>query len=252
MDLDAYLTRLGYPGSREPTLAVLRALQARHVQTVPFENLDIHLGRRIVLDETRLFDKIVNRRRGGYCYELNGLFAAALRQMGFDVNLVSAGVWDSDEGQFGPECDHLCLHVRLDGDWLADVGFGDWAREPLDLAVRGPQAPGPGRLYQVLADGDGYIAREQADGGEWRNAYRFTLQPLRLYDFTYGNHYMQTSPDTHFTQKRVCTLATPGGRLTLSDYRLIETEDGRRAERTLSGEDEWRSVLADRFGIRLD
>ena len=110
MDIHAYLSRIGYRGTLEPSAATLHALQQAHLLAVPFENLDIHLGRPIVLDQTALFDKIVARRRGGFCYELNGLFAVLLRELGFEVTLLSAGVARASGG-FGPEYDHLTLLV---------------------------------------------------------------------------------------------------------------------------------------------
>src|SRR6266540_1131840 len=105
MDIQAYLCRIHYRGGLAPTAAILRELHRAHLLTVPFENLDIHLGRPILLDQEALFDKIVTRRRGGFCYELNGLFALLLRELGFDVTLLSAGVAHADGG-FGPEFDH--------------------------------------------------------------------------------------------------------------------------------------------------
>src|SRR5215211_6629735 len=153
MDIHAYLNRIGYRGTLEPSAATLHALQRAHLLAVPFENLEIHLGRPIVLDQTALFDKIVRRRRGGFCYELNGLFAVLLRELGFEVTLLSAGVARAN-GDFGPEYDHLTLLVECPlsvidsqlqpvvGDqprttnygprtiWLVDVGFGDSFRAP--------------------------------------------------------------------------------------------------------------------------
>src|SRR5262245_27861823 len=126
--IDAYLGRIGYTGSRAPTLEVLRALHRAHLYAVPFENLDIHAGRRIVLDQDALFQKVVTHRRGGFCYELNGLFAALLRKLGFDVTLLSGRV--HNDGGFGPEYDHMTLLVKLDGRWLADVGFGSSFHDP--------------------------------------------------------------------------------------------------------------------------
>jgi arylamine N-acetyltransferase len=141
-DVDGYLHRIGYAGPREPTADVLRQLQRAHLLAVPFENLDINpIGTPIVLSADALFHKVVVRRRGGFCYELNGLFAIALEQLGFDVTRV-AGQVSRGDGKFGPEFDHLALVVRVDGaTHLADVGFGDFSLEPLDLSVRGPQEP---------------------------------------------------------------------------------------------------------------
>jgi N-hydroxyarylamine O-acetyltransferase len=251
-NLPAYLARLNYTGPTEPTLETLVTIHRQHLLTVPFENLDIHLGRKIILDEDHLFNKIVNQRRGGYCYELNGLFAVALRQLGFTVTLLSAGVWNSEQSRFGPQADHLCLLIQLNEPWLADVGFGDCALEPLRLNDRNEQLRGPQRVYRLEPESDnGYIMHERRDAGEWAKGYRFSLQPMRLYDFTYGNHYMQTSPDTHFTQKRICTRATPNGRLTLSDFKFIQTIAGQRTERLLANETEWHSVLKEHFDIVL-
>src|SRR5215212_1339106 len=111
MDLQAYLQRINYRGGRAPTAATLRDLHRAHLLAVPFENLDIHLGRPILLGQDALFDKIVRRRRGGFCYELNGLFAGLLRELGFEVTLLAAGVARADGG-FGPEFDHLTLLVQ--------------------------------------------------------------------------------------------------------------------------------------------
>src|ERR1017187_10297680 len=130
LNLLAYLERIGYSGSTEPSAETLRALQRAHMLAVPFENLDIHLGRPIVCDEDRFLHKIINERRGGFCYELNGAFAALLRALGFKVTLLSARVAGSD-GSASPEFDHLTLRVDLDEPWLADVGFGDSFIEPL-------------------------------------------------------------------------------------------------------------------------
>jgi len=136
VDVAAYLHRIHYRGPLAPTAETLRALHLAHHLAVPFENLDIHLGQPIILDEARFYDKIVRRRRGGFCYELNGLFAALLRELGFDVTTLSARVIDTQPGMIGPEFDHLVLLVQLEERWLADVGFGDSFRET---------APSPGR-----------------------------------------------------------------------------------------------------------
>ena len=135
MDTDAYLARMGYTGPREPTPETLRRLHRAHVLAVPFENLDIHLGHPIVLAIPSLYEKIVRRRRGGFCCELNGLFGWLLGQLGFTVVILSARVFR--DGQPGSEFDHLILRVELEEDLIADVGFGDSFLEPLRLhAVR--------------------------------------------------------------------------------------------------------------------
>src|SRR5689334_2014409 len=136
--LSRYLDRIGYTGFREPTAEVLRQIHRAHLFTVPFENLDIALGREIVCDEEPFLRKIVDRRRGGFCYELNGAFATLLRELGFAVTLLSGRVPRQD-GSLSPEFDHLALRVDLEELWLADVGFGDSFLDPLRLATGAEQ-----------------------------------------------------------------------------------------------------------------
>ena len=253
MDTRAYLDRIfdriAYSGPVVPTAETLRALQVAHLRSVPFENLSIHAGQPIVLDEDALFDKIVVRRRGGFCYELNGLFAALLRALGFRVALLSAGVGRAD-GSFSPEFDHMALQVDLEERWLADVGFGDSFLEPLRLDERGEQ------LQEDLAwriDEDGIyrilLRRDGGGGAPWQPQYRFTLQPHEMSDYAGMCHYHQTSPQSHFTKGRICSLATPDGRVSLSEMRLITTRRGERHERLLAGEEEHAAALRELFGV---
>jgi len=132
MDVPAYLRRIQYSGSIKPTPETLRTIHRAHLETVPFENLDISLGRAIVLDQDRFVHKIVEENRGGFCYELNGAFAALLGEMGFRVTLLSARAALKD-GSPGPEFDHLALRVDLNDPWLVDVGLGECFLEPLLL-----------------------------------------------------------------------------------------------------------------------
>lgn len=248
MDVQAYLERIGYRGPLVPTAATLRALQIAHLQAVPFENLSIHAGQPIFLDEDALFDKIVARRRGGFCYELNGLFAALLRELGFEVDLLSAEAARAD-GTFGPEFDHMALRVRLAERWLVDVGFGDSFREPLRLDERGEQVQGD-RAYRIDEEGPALVLLQRQDAeGPWERQYRFTLQAHEFPDYAGMCHYHQTSPLSHFTQRRVCSLATPDGRVTLSEMRLITTRGGVRHERILESEEERAAALRELFGV---
>jgi N-hydroxyarylamine O-acetyltransferase len=218
---------------------------------VPFENLDIHLGRPILLGEDVFFNKIVERRRGGFCYELNGLFAVLLRHLGFDVAMLSAGVARLDGG-FSPDFDHMALVVRLDGDWLADVGFGDSFVEPIRLDESTITRDSTG-AYRIRAEGENRIMLRHSTEPEiaWKQQYRFSLQPRQLSEYEDMCRYQQTSPDSHFTQNRICSLATPTGRITITNDKLITTTAGMREERTISDEAEFNSLLADHFGIHL-
>jgi N-hydroxyarylamine O-acetyltransferase len=248
MDVQAYLDRIGYRGPLTVTAETLRALQVAHLQRVPFENLSIHARQPIVLDDGSLFDKVVVRRRGGFCYELNGLFAALLRALGFQVAMLSAGVARAD-GTFSPEFDHMALLITLEERWLADVGFGDSFRDPLRLDERGEQPEGP-RAFRIDADGD-LLLLLRRDGAEepWQPQYRFTLQPYEYADYAGMCRYHQTSPESHFTQRTLCSLATPEGRVTLSGMRLIITRGNERHERTLESEEERAALLRESFGI---
>jgi N-hydroxyarylamine O-acetyltransferase len=246
MNVDAYLHRLHYSGPRAPTLETLRALHHAHLLAVPFENLDIHRHTPIRLDEARFFDKIVTRRRGGFCYELNGLFAWLLRQLGFNVTLLSARVTNANG--YGPEFDHLVLLVRLNERWLADVGFGDSFREPLRLDDSRPQTQPFGR-YRLSAEGEQWTMVELDADGQALDGYTFTLQPRQLAEFAAMCHWQQTAPESHFVQNRVCTLATPTGRVTVSGQRLITTTDGQRHERPIADDAGYVAILHEQFGI---
>jgi N-hydroxyarylamine O-acetyltransferase len=255
VDTEAYLERINYRGSRAPTAQTLRELQVAHLLTVPFENLSIHSAEPIVLDNGALFEKIVTRRRGGFCYELNGLFGALLRELGFEVSMLSAGVANA-QGVFGPDFDHMALLVvATEGQperWLADVGFGDSFLEPLLLDSREEQLQGD-RGYKIVENNPYLMMIQRELDDEWHAQYRFTLQPHNYAAYADMCHFHQTSPESHFTRARVCTHATPNGRITLSEMRLITTIRGRgRQERILLDDAEYASVLEANFGIVMN
>jgi len=256
LNIKAYLERINYRGSLVPTAETLRELQVAHLLEVPFENLSIHARQPIVLEDEALFTKIVQNRRGGFCYEANGLFAALLRALGFDVAMLSAEVANA-EGEFGPDFDHMALMVTpqvsspgsLAQRWLADVGFGDSFLEPLLLDQRDEQVQGS-RAYRILSEGGRLVLMRRDEGDEWKAQYRFTLQAYTYVDYAEMCRYHQTSPQSHFTTSRVCSRATKDGRITLSEMRLITTsKTGGRQERTLTSEEEYAEVLRDQFGI---
>lgn len=250
MNTDAYLERINYTGSLDPTPETLRALQVAHLRTVPFENLSIHAGEPIVLEENALFTKIVERRRGGFCYEANGLFAALLRALGFEVAMLAAGVAKS-QGGFGPQFDHMTLMVTLDERWLVDVGFGDSFIEPLLLDSRVDQVQGM-RAFRIVDDNDYLILMRRIQDSDWEPQYRFTLQPYSFADYEEASIFHQTSPNSHFTKGRICSLATEDGRVSLSEMRLITTREELRDERTLNDQQEFDRVLRDQFGIVMN
>jgi N-hydroxyarylamine O-acetyltransferase len=249
VDIPAYFARISYSGLSEPTAATLREIHRAHLFTVPFENLDISLGRPIVTEEATILNKIVGLRRGGFCYELNGAFAALLRVLGFRVTLLSARVAQPD-GSEGPEFDHLTLRVNLDEPLLVDVGFGESFLEPLRLETGVEQSDPVGR-FRLVEKGDRIQLERATSETLWKPQYSFALQPHMLEDFAGMCHYHQTSPDSHFTQNRICSRATPDGRITLSEMKLIVTRDGQRQERVLASEKERNAVLQEEFGIKF-
>ena len=248
MNIKAYLERLDYTGPVAPSADTLRQLQVAHLRAVPFENLSIHSGEPIILDDESLFDKIVSRRRGGFCYELNGLFGALLRALGFDVSMLSACVANA-EGIFGPDFDHMALMVTLAERWLVDVGFGDSFLEPLRLGEESIQVQG-NSAYRIVPEDDSFVLKRQSSEADWKSQYSFTLKPYEYSDYAEMCRYHQTSPQSHFTRSRICSRATPGGRISLSDLRFITTTaDGKRQERILTNQEEYATILRDHFGI---
>lgn len=247
VEIDAYLDRIGYRGPREPTAETLRQLHRGHMLAVPFENLDIHLGHPIVLSLPSFYDKIVRRRRGGFCYELNGLFGWLLEQLGFAVALLSGRVFAGV--QPGPEFDHIVLLIETAERMIADVGFGDSFLEPLRLDA-GEEVVQHGSSYRLTRSGSERVL-ERRRGSDWEPQYMFSLTPRQLAEFGAMCQRHQTSSESNFTQKVVCSLATPDGRITLSNNRLIMTSEGRREEQGVAGEGEYRMLLKTCFGIDL-
>ncbi len=248
-DTKAYLARIHYSGPTTPGPETLRALHLAHLYAVPFENLDISLHRPILCDEQRFLHKIVDMHRGGFCYELNGAFAALLRALGFRTTLLSARVARED-GSASAEFDHMALRVDLEEPWLADVGFGDSFLEPLRLIPEIEQEQ-YGQRFRIAAVGEVMIVQRQLAGGPWKSQFRFSQTPRQLCDFEARCQFQQTSPESHFTRQRICTLPTRDGRLTLSDLKLIRTSGKIREEFMLQNEEEWRAALLEHFGVRL-
>jgi N-hydroxyarylamine O-acetyltransferase len=246
--VDDYLARIGAVRPASPDLGALRDLQQAHLYAVPFENLSIHLGEPIVLEETALITKVVRNRRGGFCYELNGAFAALLTALGFRVGRLPARVFGAD-GQPSPPFDHMALRVDLAEPWLVDVGFGRFSEQPLRLDFTGDQ-PDPGGVFRIAGSPSGHGDLDVFCDG--RAEYRIESRAYALGDFVPACWWQQTSPSSHFTQSLTCSMLTKSGRVTLSGDRLIMTEGGERSERTLTGDAAILAAYRDYFGITLD
>jgi N-hydroxyarylamine O-acetyltransferase len=247
MDLDAYFRRIGYHGGREPTLETLRGMVRAHFYNVPFENLDIARGVRIEVDGAVNYAKVVGAGRGGFCLEVTGLFARVLRQMGYRVDVLRAGV--IADGQPSTQLGHMALIVHLDERWIVDVGFGGRIAAPLRLEERGEQRA-EGRTYVVENDGDHWSV---TCSEPWTPAmtYVFTLRPTEFSELHEVCDWLQTSPDSRFTRGDVVSLATPTGRKTFAGKRLSIAVGDTREEREITSEDERAEVLREHFGIRL-
>jgi N-hydroxyarylamine O-acetyltransferase len=251
MQIEPYLERIGYDGPVRADLETLEGMHRAHWRTIPFENLNIQRGVPIVLDTERNYEKIVGRGRGGFCLELTGLFAWALREIGFEVDILGARVLSPD-GVLSEPLSHMALLVHLDQPWLADVGFGGTLSRPLQLNERGLQTDGP-RGYRIANDGDHWLVTSL--GNTTRSGanqqYLMTLQPREYGDFTAVCHWLQTSPDSLFTSGDLVTLASDEGRATYSDGRLIVTKAEDRTE-TPVPEHDLPGILREYFGIELE
>jgi len=247
-DTDSYLERIHYRGPLRPTIEVLRNLHRCQMLSVPFENLDIHRGRKIILDSDLFYKKIVYENRGGYCYELNGCFAGLLRKLGFRTTTLSARV--AGKHGFSPEFDHMTLLVHLGDRWLADVGFGDSFTRPIRVDSTDPQHD-ERDLYRVIRNGLKRTVLRRRKSNTWDPLYAFSLRPRKLADFAARNVYQQTSPSSHFTQQRLISQLTKSGRVTLTDHMLVLTKNGKRLETPVKNQKHFAELLLKHFGLTI-
>ena len=244
-----YLARIGADtiGSVADT-NTLRMLQRQHLLNVPFENLDIHWGRPITLDTDRFYQKIVRENRGGFCYELNGLFNELLREIGFQTRLVSARVGDG-KGNFSDEYDHLAILVIIGEMYhLADVGFGAFTSWPLQFIPDVEQEDDTG-VFMIREFRDEYFEVAKKEGETWRSEYIFKPLGRDLSEFEARCEYQQTSPESHFMKNKSSSLMTENGRKTLTDSKLIVTKGGDKTETEINSEDEFDQLLMKEFSI---
>jgi N-hydroxyarylamine O-acetyltransferase len=253
MNIEKYLRRIDYQCELTPSLPTLRALQEAHLLHVPFENLDIALKRKIVLDIEKIYRKIVIKRRGGFCYELNGLFHWLLQELSFTTSLVSGRVYDQDRKDYGPEFDHLTILVKIEEDeWISDVGFGDFAIHPLHLKINTPLNDPNGQFLIEQSQNNFFrVSRYNQKQNSFIPEYLFSTTIRQLSDFKQMCHYHQTSPESHFTQNKVCSLATHDGRVTLTGDKLIITRKDSRKELLIKDDREFELALKKYFNINL-
>ncbi len=262
-DLDAYFARLGLDGPRPPTLATLSAIVLAHIRAIPFENLDVLLGRGIDLDPAAVEHKLVHARRGGYCFEHNSHLLHVLGALGFAVTPLSARVRVNRARDYTPPRTHVFVRVDLDGTpWLADVGVGGLSpTAPLRLDTEAEQAT-PHEPRRLVRDGawDGLAMRgpdarmfhQVKLGDAWVDVCELTMEPMPPIDREVGNWFTSTHPRSHFRDRLMAARATGAGRITVLNRELtIRDRDGRAETRTIADPDELLAVLDDHFGLRF-
>lgn len=251
LDVNAYLRRVGHDGDTAPTAQTLAALHRAHLAAIPFENLDVVLGRGIAVDLDSVQAKLVERRRGGYCYEHGVLFAAVLERLGYEVERMLARVGGEElERPRAPT--HMTLRVATGGErWLADVGFGSGLLRPLPFDEGGPHAQG-GWTFALASTGSRSWALRELRGGEWVTRYGFDEQRLHAADVVMANHFTSTFERSPFVGKPVVTRRDEDSIRSLVDRRLaLERPDGTLDERDVA-DDEIGALLRETFGIPLN
>lgn len=254
MNTAAYLERIHLTRHVKPDVNTLRELQLAHLQSIPFENLDIELKHIIQINESDIWNKLIVNKRGGFCYELNGLFAWLLKQIGFEVTYLNARDYHEADDTFGIDFDHLVLMVRIPNmptRWLVDVGWGDTFTQPLD--VDNPEWQEQDlRAYRLEPFRAGYQLWQRGYGEKIERQYYFDLTPHQFpAEYEAACQYHQTSPQSIFTRNRIISRLTEDGRISLDNDRVIITKNGQREETPLQNEEEFHELLKRHFDIVL-
>lgn len=251
MDIDKYFQRIACTADKQPSLALLNTLQKQHLCNIPFENLAIHYHQPINLTTERLFEKIVINGRGGFCYELNGLFYQLLLALGFQAKLISGEVFDDKTKGYGRAYDHMAIVVTLDDiNYLADVGFGEFSATPIPITHARIHHDQRGDF--LIEHSEAYWGVYKKTDDLWQPEYRFDTASCQIADFRQMCEYHQTSPESHFTQKRLISLAKENGRVTITGDTLILREDDTITEQPLLHHSDFASALMTYFGIDAD
>jgi len=250
MKVKQYLQRIDINHIPPPTLESLFLLQKKHLLNTPFENLDILRGRKIILEEKKLFKKIVLEKRGGFCHELNGLFFLLLKNLGFQVKRISAQVYGSNN-TFGKPYDHTAIIAKIDSkEYLVDVGFGKFTFEPLKFELDLVQTDGYNFFKITKLNHRFHVVMIQEDDGNWKYGYKFTKKHREVKEYIPMCNWLQTSPESHFTQQKRITIPTKnGGRITLADEVLKITKGKKVTEKSVKSEEEFYQYLKKYFGI---
>ncbi|QIU88857.1 N-hydroxyarylamine O-acetyltransferase [Yokenella regensburgei] len=251
--LTAYFTRLGWTETATATIETLRKLHLLHNGAIPFENLDVLLPREIHLDDAALEDKLLTARRGGYCFEQNGLFERALREIGFNVQSVLGRVILANPPQMPPRT-HRLLLVEIAGErWIADVGFGGQTlTAPIRLLAEVPQET-PHGVYRLLNEGNDWTL-QFSHHEHWQSMYQFDLAKQYFNDYVMGNFWSAHWPQSHFRHHLLmCRHLPAGGKMTLTNFHFTHWENNRVLEKIdLPDVDALYEVMQTRFGLGVD
>ena len=249
IDIDSYLSRINQKKENQ-SLSYLRKLHRAHLIHIPFENLDIHHNKKIILDYDKIFKKVILRKRGGYCYELNGLFFHLLYHLGFEAKIISAKVRNEESGDFGKDFDHMAIIVHLDEvDYLVDVGFGKGIIYPKKID-EGLIQMDYTDYWKLEKDPDeNYLLQTSNDARTFSTKYLFTLEQKELIQFIEMNEYQQNHPKSTFLQKKMITRLTEEGRVTLTDKKFNEVKLGVLHQTEITNEDEFLALLDQHFKI---
>jgi N-hydroxyarylamine O-acetyltransferase len=252
MEQQKYLERLklDFTGKIEPTVEVLLILQKAHLLNIPFENLDIHYNK--IIDLKNTFDKIIVNGRGGFCYELNGLFFELLKSIGFNVKLISARGFDNYKG-FGPEFDHMAILATINSiKFLVDVGFGEFTLHPLSIELNKLQSDPRGNfIIEEYEENYLIVKKENSSNFTFTPEYIFTETERELNDFNEMCNYHQFDSNSHFTRKKLCTLPTLNGRITVTGTILKIKNNDEVIESEIKNDAELNKILMKYFNISL-
>jgi N-hydroxyarylamine O-acetyltransferase len=251
-DLSAYFERIGFDAEARPDRETLAALVAAHTATIPFENLNPFLGLPVQLAPEALVDKLVRQRRGGYCYEQNGLFSHVLETIGFEFTPLAARVqWNVPDGAVTGRTHKLLLVQLPEGLVLADVGFGGVVCTGVLDLVPDVARSTPHERFR-LVESDGHWQQQIEIEGEWRSTYRFDLTPQLAVDDELGNWWTSANPASHFTFSLVAARSPAGRRHALRNFDYsIHVPGGTSEKRQLGGPEEVCEVLKSDFGIEI-
>ncbi|MEO1625354.1 MAG: arylamine N-acetyltransferase [Bacteroidota bacterium] len=251
MHITSYLQRIDYEGDLTPSLDTLRRLQWQHLHHVPFENLDIHYQRPIQLDTAALYNKIVLQRRGGFCYELNGLFYQLLSQLGFEVKMISARIYSDSKQKYGAEFDHMALILRFEeGEYLADVGFGKFIFHPMPFVLDQAHHD-PGGTFVIRQHDEQYLRIDKLEGENVIPVSLLTPEARKMEDYQEMCLFQQFDPDSHFVKRKMISLPIEGGRLSLTSDSLKITRGQEVEESSIADQAAFEAALWKHFSIKM-